>query len=455
MSNLRSLTTPPDLSAVAHERAVLVGERLSQEALVAASVERAAAEARNPFEWGGASLGKGYTGVALLQLALARHPLGAQDDWLARAQGVLGGAVASTHTHPLTTTSLLLGSSGLALAVEEFRRYDERYAPSARRLWQQVAEQVRGHNWPPRERGYAATDYDVISGAAGVLGALVSAPEALAEHPEAVDLLVRYLLEAVGGPEADLACRVPPELFPLEEYREQYPFGYYNTGLSHGIPGILSALAAAHRAGCETPGIRAALGRLAQRLLDWSTSDGFGPDWPAGIPLTEGGAADPAAAVPTRTAWCYGTPGVAVALFQAGTALGDGTLRSAAADAHRAAVARALDAPGALSSPTLCHGTAGLLCTAAFFAEQTEQNDGGPGDGGRDDDGRDDVHRLTERLLTQCDPEHPLVVRDEESTGNFVDDPSFLTGAAGVGLALLTAAGGGRQLWWNGLMLHG
>ncbi|WP_369387233.1 lanthionine synthetase LanC family protein [Streptomyces sp. CG1] len=457
MSNHRISADPPDPYAAAHAHATLIGERLSQERLVADAVERAATRARNPFEWGGASLGKGHTGVALLQLALASHADSAErsadtatsdqsrHEWLARAQAQLQSAVGSTHTHPLPTASLLLGSSGLALAVEEFRQVDDRYAPSARQLWRQVADQVREHPWPVREKGYAATDYDVIYGAAGVLVALLSAPEAtLSEHRDAVDVLVCYLLKVVGtSDEKDLACRVPPELFPLDEYREHYPFGYYNTGLSHGIPGVLSALAAAYRAGHDRPEVRAALLRLADRLLEWSTPDRLGPDWPAGIPLTESGAPDPAGSVPTRTAWCYGTPGVAVALLQAGTALADTDLRSTAVAAHRAAMARVRAMPESVSSPTICHGVAGLLCVAAFVVEQTG-----------DATARDDVRWLTEQLLSQCDPEQLLVVRDEESTGNLVDDPSFLTGAAGVGLSLL-AAGGGRQSWWNGLMLHG
>ncbi|MFE9401521.1 lanthionine synthetase C family protein [Streptomyces sp. NPDC006530] len=458
LSNHLNFPSRPDPYAAAHAQATLIGERLSLEKLVANAVERTAARARNPFEWGGASLGKGHTGVALLQLALARHAAATErvadattatggvssEEWLTRAQAQLHSAVGSTHTHPLTSTSVLLGSSGLAMAVADFQQTDDRYATSASRLWQQVAEQVRDHPWPVRESGYAATDYDVVYGAAGVLVALLSSPEALSGQRDAVDILVSYLLKVAGPSDGkDLACRIPPELFPLPEYREQYPFGYYNTGLSHGIPGILSALSAAYRSGYDSPGVRSSLRRLADRLLEWSTPDQLGPDWPSGVPLNEAGTPNPVESVPTRTAWCYGTPGVVVALLQAGAALADADLRSTAITAHRAAMARVQAVPDSVSSPTICHGVAGLLCVAAFVEEQT-------GDAAA----RDDVRWLTERLLTHCDSAQPLIVRDEESTGNFVDDPSFLTGAAGVGLSLLSARGG-RQSWWNGLMLHG
>ena len=251
LSNHLNFPSRPDPYAAAHVQATLIGERLSLEKLVASAVERAAARARNPFEWGGASLGKGHTGVALLQLALARHAAAAErvadattatggvssEEWLTRAQAQLHSAVGSTHTHPLTSTSVLLGSSGLAMAVADFQQTDDRYATSASRLWQQVAEQVRDHPWPVRESGYAATDYDVVYGAAGVLVALLSSPEALSGQRDAVDILVS--LSPEGGR-------------PLGRKRSGLPDSA-GAVPAPGVPGTVSLRLLQHRAVARHP----------------------------------------------------------------------------------------------------------------------------------------------------------------------------------------------------------
>ncbi len=411
-------------------------------------MEEAVAEsertAKNPFEWGGASLAKGRTGTALLYLALSRNSSeNQQGEWFAAAQEELRQAVATTHTHPLTMTSPLLGSSGLLLAVEEFNKSDSRYGGSAATLREQVAAQVLEHSWPERDNGFAATDYDVIGGAAGVLAALCSLPgPAGPAVTEARDQLVRFLVHAARpASNGHSHCFVTPELYPLEEYRAQYPHGYYNTGLSHGIPGVVSALVAAHHAGTAEAGVTDTVRRLTDDLLQWSMTDTHGIDWPAGVPLTPEGRPDTGHPEPTRTAWCYGTPGVAVSLHQAADALDDRALGAMALDAFDTAMRRCGDGAD-VESPTLCHGNAGLLGVAHYFA-------------GRTDDPRAvrATGELTRHVLDACDSGHRLVVRDEESPGNHVDDPGFLTGAAGVGAVLLAVAGGEQPLWSSSLML--
>ncbi|MET9959371.1 lanthionine synthetase C family protein [Streptomyces sp. NPDC006326] len=422
----------------------LIGSRLRQDALVEQAVAESERTAKNPFEWGGATLAKGRTGTALLYLALSRNSIGhQQQEWFTAAQEELRQAVATTHSHPLTMTSALLGSSGLLLAVEEFNESDSRYGGSARTLREQVAAQVLEHAWPERDNGFAATDYDVIGGAAGVLGALCALPGPLsAAVADARDLLVRYLVHSARPAEnGHSQCFVTPELYPLEEYRAQYPHGYYNTGLSHGIPGVVSALAAARLSGTSEPGTADALRRLTDDLVQWSMTDTHGVDWPAGVPLTPEGRPDTRHPEPTRTAWCYGAPGVAVSLHQAADVLDDPGLRRLALDAFDSAMKRC--GHGAdVESPTLCHGLTGLLCVAHYFSH-------------RSGDPRA-VHatgELTRHVLAACDTGHLLVVRDEESPANFVDDPGFLTGAAGVGAALAMVAGGERPLWSSSLML--
>lgn len=88
------------------------------------------------------------------------------------------------------------------------------------------------------------------------------------------------------------------------------------------------------------------------------------------------------------------------------------------------------------ASPTLCHGQAGMVMLCQEFAPwSTAANEALPG--------------LVEDLLDYADPDRPLVFADQEVPGNFVDDPTLLTGAPGVALTLLAAVGEERPGWFR------
>ncbi|MEV8534867.1 lanthionine synthetase LanC family protein [Streptomyces sp. NPDC051211] len=123
------------------------------------------------------------------------------------------------------------------------------------------------------------------------------------------------------------------------------------------------------------------------------------------------------------------------------TATGDEALKAQAFSALDGLLDRvaAGDAP---RSPTVCHGLAGLVALAQEFAAH-----GSPGAARA-------VPRLVEDLLDTADPDRPLVYRDHETTGQLVDNPGLLTGAAGVALTLRAVATGERPSWWEVLFLQ-
>ena len=131
---------------------------------------------------------------------------------------------------------------------------------------------------------------------------------------------------------------------------------------------------------------------------------------------------------------------MARALWLAGRATGDGELRDLALAAVRAAIARPAQARG-ITSPTLCHGAAGLLQIVHRFAEDT---------------GLPDLVRARDALLAELvaayEPEAILGYRNVEPSGARVDQPGMLEGAAGVALALLCAAGASCA-WDRALLL--
>ncbi|MET9972841.1 lanthionine synthetase LanC family protein, partial [Streptomyces sp. NPDC006356] len=162
--------------------------------------------------------------------------------------------------------------------------------------------------------------------------------------------------------------------------------------------------------------------------------DTYGPVWPDGIPVGEDGAEVTDRCVHDQFAWCYGSAGVAASLLTVAQATGDEDLRVAAVDAFEGVLRRSADTRS--QSPTLCHGHAGLVMLCQEFAPWSAL-------------ATETLPRLLTELLDYGDPELPLVFADQEVPGNFVDDPTLLTGATGVALILLAAIGEERPLWFR------
>ncbi|WP_129307260.1 lanthionine synthetase C family protein [Streptomyces sp. L2] len=206
---------------------------------------------------------------------------------------------------------------------------------------------------------------------------------------------------------------------------DRFPGGHANTGVAHGIGGVLALLALAARNGAVTDGHHAALRTIRAWLDRWKQKADGGPVWPYWVTQAElrrGSLGSPA---PRRPSWCYGTAGLARAQQLTALALGD-TRRQI--DAENALVA-ALTDPEQLKATTdngLCHGFAGLAHAAARTAD-----DAHPSTAGR-------LRAAIPALLTAVippgnDPElMATALLSDEQTG-----PGLLDGAAGIALALL------------------
>src|SRR5262249_44410038 len=134
---------------------------------------------------------------------------------------------------------------------------------------------------------------------------------------------LRAVLAALAGlaAESDGPPRwhTPPAVLADEGMARESPHGNLNCGLAHGIPGPLALLALAQRAGTVLPGQMAAVERIAGWLVQNRTSDEWGYGWPTSVRLGAAGRQVPPTEV-ARSAWCYGAPGVARAVWLAGEA---------------------------------------------------------------------------------------------------------------------------------------
>lgn len=262
-------------------------------------------------------------------------------------------------------------------------------------------------------------DYDLVLGLVGRgLYALERLP-----RPSALECLDGILsqLEALAekGPEGT-TWMTPPELLP-EHQREQFPGGYHNLGVAHGVPGVIAFLGRVS----EIPSLRDRARSLLAGAVSWVLAQELPPESPSRFATF---AED---ATPCRLAWCYGDAGIAAALFGAARRTGNLDWEREALRIALASAERPPETAG-VADAGLCHGTAGLLHVFNRLYQAT---------------GREELARAARLWWDQT-----FEQRRPDGLGGFLAytphygegkewnrNPSFLTGSAGVGLALLAA----------------
>jgi Lanthionine synthetase C-like protein len=158
-----------------------------------------------------------------------------------------------------------------------------------------------------------------------------------------------------------------------EVMADRYPYGNLNCGLAHGIPGPLAMMSLALRHGVTVPGLSDAVDCAATWLAGHRADDRWGVNWPVAVPITAEGtveAVKPGCAdEPSRSAWCYGAPGVARALWLAGLALDRPDWRHLAVEAMQAVCRRPVAAHFIDSPPsaTAFLGSCWLPCASQMI----------------------------------------------------------------------------------------
>lgn len=418
---------------VALDAAARLGRLVADPALRTRADERAhdRAGTRAPAA---ASLAAGDLGVMLVLHELADV---VEEDRALLERAALGIALAQREADH-DELSMITGSTGaLAALADAWRVHGRRdLREAAEDLRDRVVDDVLLSPPPSFAAGCSMDDYDLISGAAGQLVALVHAHAVLPAHDgtlSALSVLRDHLHAAIEPAAIDPrlpACWIAPEYYGLES-RDEMPRGYVNLGLAHGVPGILHALA--------VTALRTPL-EVDVAAVDFATGvqlrhRGADPySWGTGQPV---GAPEEHVDRNTRVAWCYGTPGVAAALRTVADLRDDEELGRLAGEAGAACLDVPRPASG-LISPTFCHGEAGVVAAAGYAL-------------GRDrETGEDGLGRHVAAILESADPQAVLGIRDERYPGDLVDDKGILTGASGVIHGLLAYARperSGTALW--------
>jgi lantibiotic modifying enzyme len=346
------------------------------------------------------------------------------------AMELLDRAITATGEVPIPP-SLYGGFSGVAWTVEHLRGRiyeDEDGEDSGAEVAEALVEHLGLTPWKGQ--------YDLISGLVG-FGVYALERGARPGGEECLRRVVARLAEtAERGPQG-VTWLSGPELLPARDL-EIFPAGNYNLGVAHGVPGVIALLALAQTAGVE-----------CRELLDGAVAWLLAQKLPAEAEsVFSYNVAPGSKPTPTRLAWCYGDLGIAAALEVAARAAGEAAWELEAVEIARRCAARPFEYSGAVDAG-VCHGTAGV----AHLFNRLHQATGDPDLG-------EAARRWIDQTLKLRQPGkgiggYEMWVPDGDLELGWRDEPGFLTGSAGVGLALLAAATPIEPEWDRVLLVSG
>ena len=278
--------------------------------------------------------------------------------------------------------------------------------------------------------------YDLISGLVGVGVHFVERlPKDLAHRGLRLilDQLERTATEVGDG----IAWFTEPDLLP-EWQRKRVPQGYYNLGVAHGVPGVMWLLGKLCVNGIEADRARA----LLEGSLRWLLAvhpDPATPDLPSWV--GPGVRREPN----RRMAWCYGPLGAAAVVWEAARE-GHDSAGEEWARTLSLACAGVEPSESGNRDAALCHGAAG---NGHIFHRLYRRT--------RDDRFRRAALAWFDNALAFRRPGVGIggfrAWTEVDGGQGFVDDASFLSGSAGIGLALLGAITDTDPAWDRLLLL--
>lgn len=354
------------------------------------------AEGLRSVEPGSAGLADGAAGLAVAFDRFDERWPG--EGYGAHAQDLLRAAAAEVIHRP-GGIGLYSGATGVAWAIAQLRRRPAADVVAVgERIMDLLLRRVQDAPW--------TGPYDL---AGGLVGVGVLALERIDEE------IGRAMLEATIDRLGEMAVvgegiswHTPVGLLP-ETLRARAPQGLFNTGMAHGVAGVVALLGAATGAGVGRAGplladaVRWLLaqevdGRMPTQVISGTPS--FGRD----------------------AGWCYGDPGLAAALLVAARGAGRADWENLAI--RRARGCGALERAGIVDA-SLCHGSAGMAHALTRIAAATSD---------------DAVGTAAALWRDRIEGQRPV-------------DAGLLEGSAGVALALLAGSESSGAGWDRFLLL--
>jgi len=281
-------------------------------------------------------------------------------------------------------------------------------------------------------------NYDLITGYVGIgvyLLERLPRREAMLGIERTLDLLENISENSQAG----ITWFTPPSLIP-PLHKKQAPFGYYNLGVAHGVPGVVAFLVRV-----ATSRLSDTITRKTSRLLDGAMKWLLAQQRPLGsISRYSSWIAVGQDGEDSRMAWCYGDLGIA-AIFQfAGRRMQNPLWLSAARSLSDQCLLRQSNE---VADAALCHGAFGI---AHIYNRIYQHN-------------REDIFKQTTldwihrglALRKQGVGIAGYYAYNPSSTPPECRDASFLSGAVGIALALLAAITPIEPQWDRIMLLSG
>lgn len=316
-----------------------------------------------------------------------------------------------------SSASLFAGFTGVAWAVEHLQQRlgHVEQEDSNEEVDKVLKAYLKRRPWE--------AEYDLVYGLVG-FGVYSLARLARASAVGCLQEVVSNLEELAEHDSAGVTWRSAPESL-LPHQRTQNPAGYFNLGVAHGVPGVIAMLGRTWAADVAREKIEPLLDGAIRWMLSQKLPEGSDGSFPYWV----GPGTSPA---PARLAWCYGDAGIATALLLAARSLHRSDWEREALAIGRQATKRPLET-SAVVDAGLCHGAAGLghLFNRLYHAT-------------RDEEFAEAARSWFARALAMRRSDQGLAgfsawIKAPDGEDAWVADPSLLTGAAGIGLALLAA----------------
>lgn len=394
-----------------------------------------------------ASFASGYPGIALA-LHHAGHYL-QRVDYIVGSRDLMRRTSAITHSNPYTNPGICSGTAGFSGVVQILSAWDTRYRPASNKVMWSLVEQMHEPKALLNSTGIGPQRYDVIDGLAGQLSVLRWAARKSDDDDlrvacdAAANDMISALTEVLSVDESGhMKWMLTPESYPPGAgwATEDHPFGSYNLGFAHGLPGIVAALATEERQNSAT---LEATRRAVQLLKGLSIETQGAMQWPNSVPAAPVTLAplQPHSESAARSAWCYGSPGVTLAMTAAARSLAEDDLRMTSILALEADIIRP-PRETMLISPTFCHGLAGVVAILGLPAYRESS--------------KLSTYResVVDEVVGGVRESHLYGVVDRPTMQSQVDDPSLLTGASGVLLTLLGEVDVAFSDWKHMLLLE-
>lgn len=394
-------------------------------------------DSRSPMHWPSLAGGDAGVGLFYAYLALGTSDEEAAERWADEAVRFLDRSAESLSS-TVTPPNFYSGFTGVAWAMEHLDgRLFENEGDGQEVIDEVILEYL--------DSDAASAEFDIIQGLTGFgVYALERGP-----RPTAIaclDKVIRKLGARATRDEQGVRWFSPVERLP-EHQKEQYPEGHVNAGAAHGLPGVLPVLAGAAAAGVAETEARELLEGAVAWMLGHRVEPEPDSDFRCHLPYAW--LASGEAGGPSRQAWCYGDPGAAASFLCAAQRVGR-------KDWEEEAIRMALDSArrpvedSGIQDAGLCHGAGGLAHLYHRFSQS------------HDDPRLTEAARFWFRWTLDFREQQ---LRDGEGKGvagfpawasepgqvtgdlSWQVDAGFLTGAAGIGLALLAALGDLEPAW--------